>query len=620
MPSSASGPSPAAEPPRTGWAVRLAAAACGTAAGVWLLCLTEEFTPAGSPVGWLALLLILSSHLMLLPAVASRIRSAVTPPGSSGRLLEKVPLRVTLALALILVLAGSATLTYRHHAQIAERPLLPEASAQLGLLTQVSARLERGLPLFTPPYRVGDWSQRNAFPGLLAAVYTLPRQAGYEWRYASLAAIVLLGGLVVAALAHAAAGGIPRGRHVLLLLGAAAASGSWLIHGRFLDFLHWGHAAPLWPLVFLFGWALGAGWAIVAAASAGLLAAMNPGWLLLLPLAGLALWREARGREHLFLLMLVLPPLLSYGYTRGEWEAMWTGMTGTLFQAGAEQYSGATAWRFPTIHGLTDLLALRIGLYGIALAGLVLLGRRMLSSNTGRERPILFCAAAALVVAFAPAAYFFHWAAHALLLAGTALGLAAPRSAGDSGSALPPLPRSVFAGAAAAALLLGIGSIHLVAGFPGALNRPESGHRQDHFQYLLAGFNIPSEDHVWGSKPRMATAFVLDRPTGGILEISLAAPGGEFTPFNPALIRVNGLPVGLFRERPGRSGYAIVPLRPGEVHAGVNIVEIEAAWARSPRSLNLADDERDISLMYRGLRFLPDSLIAAQRTEHAQVE
>ena len=591
-------------------ALRLAVAACGTAAGVWLLCLTEAFTPGGSPVGWLAFLLIAASHLPFF------LRKLPALP----RVVGDLPPKGALVTALLVVLAASAVLVHRHHEQIAQRPLLPEASAQMGLLTHVTARMERGFPLYTPPYRVGDWSQRNAFPSLLSAVYTLPRRAGHEWRYASLAAVVLLGGLLAAALANVQAGILTSRRYTAVVLGAALGAGSWLALGRFVDFLHWGHAAPLWPFVFLFGWALGAGWAPVAAGSAGLLAAMNPGWLLLLPLAGIAVWKDARGREPLVLGLLIVPALLSYGYTRAEGEAMWTGVVGSLFQAGTAQAAEGTAWRFPTLHGLTDPLALRTSLYGLALAALALVGWRMYCSQRTAERALLFAAAAALVLAAAPATHFFHWAAHALLLGGIALGLAAPREAGDRQPAPPVRPQSVYLGTGTGAVLLAVAAMKLLAGFPDALNRPQTGHAQDHFQHALAGFNVPSEDHVWGSKPRMAVAFFLDRPVGGLLEIELATPGGEFTPYNPALIRVNGMPVGLYRERPGRGSYARIPLAPGEVHVGTNIVEIEARWARTPRSMNLGDDERDISLMYKGLRFLPDPFVTPRETDIARVQ
>lgn len=585
MPSSATPPLPAEAP----LADRLALAALGTAAAVWLLCLTEEFAPQGSAVGWLAMLLIVAAHLPLLAGRTPRLPLA----------LPAVPSRGLQALALLFVLLAAGTLAHRHHSQIAGRPVYPEASAQMGLLTQVTARLDARQPIYTPHYRTGAWSQRNAFPPLLATVYTLQGATGLEWRYAPLAAVVLLAGLLAAALAALPVAGRADGRTWLLLGGTALAASSWLFPGRFLDFLHWGHAAVLWPLLFLLGWSLGRGWWLPAAGAAGLLGGMNAGWLLLLPLVGVVVWKaEKPAHRPALLALLLLPPLLSYGLARAEWEEMWSGITGTLFGTGLAQVAEGSSSRFPTLHGLTDPFALRVGIYGLAVGLLGWMAMAASRAKNGRERLLLLAAGAALVIAAAPASFYFHWAAHALLLAGLALGLAGERHH-------TARRRSLLLGGGAAVSLFLLVSIRLYAGFPDALNRPETAHRQDHFQHLLAGFNIPSQDHVWGRDPRMVTAFLLDRAVDGILEIDLATPGGEFTPFNPALIRVNGRPVGLYRELPGRSSFARVPLRAGEVHAGMNLVEIEARWARTPRSLGLADDERDVSLMYRGLRFIP---------------
>src|SRR5690606_34782740 len=120
---------------------------------------------------------------------------------------------------------------------------------------------------------------------------------------------------------------------------------------RTTAFLQWGHTAPLWPLIAGVGFCLAARWIAMAALLAGLLAAMNPGWLVLLPVAAALLWREQPRARGLLLVLLLAPPILAWGGFRFQVEEMLRGILGSLFDAG-NRAADSDSWRYPSLHAV----------------------------------------------------------------------------------------------------------------------------------------------------------------------------------------------------------------------------------------------------------------------------
>ncbi|MCC5877245.1 MAG: hypothetical protein JJU11_13570 [Candidatus Sumerlaeia bacterium] len=566
-----------------------------TGVALLFLALLEEYNPGGTPWAPLFLIPILIGHLALFTGKAPKFSQSLC------RMADKCSARILMVPVIVLLLAGSLSLTWRQHDQIFSVPIDPLQSAHMGVLVQATSRWVAGeTPLYRLEYPRAEGTSINRFPVGLKVPFLTARAWGLEWRFASMAGVILFAGLIVVAAGRIGFGGGPLAAPALA---AIIAGSAWLLTNPVMGMLQWGYWAPYWPLIVALGLSLSAGWWVVVALLVGALAAMTPGWLLLLPLVAIMAWRENRKAFPALLMIMILLPLLSYGVSRAEGEDFLRGVIGSFFAEGTAQ-AGSGAWRFPTLQMVGDMLGMRHGFYLFALVLLMALGREIYHAADRLRRCELLVAASFVVIAFGPATYQFHWYAHVGLIMGLLpLAVVGASHPGAEPSSSRPwrIPLLVGGGVAAAGALL---AIILTFRVVGAINRLPDG-RQHHTAHLVSGFNIPSEDHVWGRTPHMVIGFTLDRNTGGTLEIELESLLGEFTPYNPAVIRVNGVQKGVFLAPPGRKKVARLDLHPEDVHIGFNIVEIKARWARSPQSYNIHDDHRPLSLRYTGMTFTP---------------
>lgn len=577
----------------------LSLAAGATAVAVVGLALTEAHVPSGSPVGWLMLLIAAAGHLSLLRRDRPKEPLAVPFP---------VP-RVWLGWVLVaLALVGTTVLVTHHMERIFVQPVLPRASAQLGLVTQAVARITTDRPLYAAAYERQGYMELNGNPPGLLLAFAAARANALDWRFASLAGVALAGLLIAlgtSLLANSAWRPADDLDGILAVAATAAGILPLVLHPT-LEFLQWGHSAPLWPLLVLFGLSLALGWQVMAGLAAGLLSTMTLGWLPMLAPVGALLWR---GRSRGALVAMVLPPLMAYGAWRLEGEALGHAMLGNVFGEGAGQAESLLGWREATLHGLTDFLGLRPGVY---LLGLVAVGGATVFAagrdRTPQERINAVALAHFALIACGPVAHFFHWTAHALLLAGLvpAAAMAAPLPVGATAQ-----PSLRFSARELLLALGGGGALAAMAVLPVRLGLFDTLDRRADFRegpqdQLWLGWNVDQGTYTWARDTAGTTGFWLDRPQNGLLELQLGSHGGEFTAWNPVRISINGAPKGTFFIAPGKEGFARVPLAASDVNVGFNAVEIVARWTRTPRSLNIYPDDRLLSFKYRGMRFIPE--------------
>lgn len=593
---------PLAAPPLPSRPPALAATLLATFSVLVLLVYTDYLDGGapGSPLALPLLAVLLAAHLPLLRSEDAGPRLPFSmSPGVLG------------TAAVVLALLTALRFVHMGQAALYETPVEPRSNAQLGLVTQVVARIEAAQPIYTGVYTRDGYTESNVLAPGAVLPFAAARAWGFEWRYASLAGAGLMAMLLAASMALVATRipNTPPGRDLAgtTLFALLAGGAGWMLVPVLTPYLHWGHTMPQWPLLLGFGVALGAGLAVLAALAAGLLATMTPGWLVLLPVAGALLWREVpAGRRAMAAACLLGPAIVAYGAWRAEFTAMFSALLGeTLRSQTAEPLVSAT---LPTLHAVGDFLRLRPGIYGAALLGLGFLARAILRCEDRGRRLSLFAFAAFLVLVCGPVAYAYHWMAHLALLCGLLAGrVLADLPAVEAG----PFAGRVWSAPAARAALLGSCLLvllplgRLLVGFEPAVNRQPGG-AQHPTRLLLAGFNVESADHAWGAEPRVAIGLPHDGPGPGTLQIKLGTLGGTFTPNNPVRIAINGHERGVFRALPGNVAYALVPMGPGDLHRGFNVVELRAAWARTPRSLNIdPTDTRTMSVFYQGLNFVP---------------
>ncbi|MCC6545741.1 hypothetical protein IT570_01135 [Candidatus Sumerlaeota bacterium] len=563
-----------------------------TFGAILLLNLTEAYDPAGSPIGWLIMLGLLAAHLPLLQFAFGR---AETPRPLT------VPRSLAIVISIGLVACATALAVHRAHARIFETAVIPDKSAQLGLAAQVAARMGTGDMLYGYTYRQDSAPALNSFPVGGVVPFALARRLGWDWRYASLMAMIITSALIVAGLVrvllHHNSG---QENTDTLPLGVALGGCGWLVLSRTQDYFNWGHVIVLWPFIALLGLALSTRRLLLAALATGLLASMNAGWLLVIPVLSCYFFAERRRGIFPLLAVMLLPPIITYTLFLDERNAFLPGVFGNLFAEGWQQ-ERAASWRYPSLHALGDWLHLRPLIYLLAVAAIAALCLRMARTREAPRRIALLVICAFIITACGPTTYFFHWMSYAVLLASITPALV-PIAAGMASSSL-----RVWQPISAALLIVVMTALigyQVHRGFPGTINRlPE--HRQGVERNLLAGFNVRSEDHAWGKSPDMAVGFTLDRREAGLLELHLGTIAGEFTPMNRTVIRVNGRDKGVFRALPGDYRYARVPLSKDDVMIGFNVVELDASWARTPRSLGVANDDRMVSVNYLGMRYLP---------------
>lgn len=564
----------------------LGVALATTGLAVLLLAWGEDYSPPGTAWAWLIMLLLIAGHWGL-------VRGAGDPAAPArGGWMPSVVVAGVLALA-------AMSLGGRHVDQVFRDPIDPLSMAHMGLMDQVTARAAGGLkPLYSRDYpRQWGWERNRFAPGTIGW-FCAARAAGMDPRLGNGVALVLAAGLMAAAWAVAVGRGAGWGAGAAVVLGAA-----WMATGPPLGILNWAVLAPIWPLVAGLGLAMATGRVAVAMGLGAALALANPGWIVMMPVLGAWGWATAGRRALPWMGLLVVGPLLVAGWWRSEWESLLMGVLGGPFLEGAGIATGGTAGRYPSFHALGDAIGLRPALYVMGLVAAGAIAWRLATVPMTAARRLEWVALAAFVVlAAGPATFAFHWYSHACLLVGLLPGVlpapaAAPAPARAMRRALMPVAVTALAAAPLVSALWG--------GVPGVLNRRPAGW-QPHYLHLVSGFSVPGEDHVWGTTRHLVTGFHADRRTARRLDIHLTALQGDFTPYNPAVIRVNGRPAALFMAQPGRSRLAAVPLAPGDLRVGFNTVEIETAWTRTPASLGLGDDTRTLSIRYDGLRLLTE--------------
>lgn len=567
---------------------------------ILLLDVTEAYDPGGSPIGWIIMIGLVLAHRPLIREAFTNCESSAPP---------MIPRRLAAMLSVGIVLVGTLFVTYHVQENIFRRAVVPADSAQLGVIAQAVPRMETGDLLYGYTYRQGESKVLNPVPVGGVLPFALARELGFDLRYASLGGAIVAAALILAGMVFILRNS-HRGAPVMnaLPLVVALAGVGCLCLRRSIDFFNWGHTAVQWPLVALLGLAMSARRPLIVALAAGLLAAMNAGWLLMLPVVGCFLFAEWRKAFPLSLVLLFIFPVAAYTLFLDQENAFLPGVFGRIFEDGLKlQKSGS--WRFASLHGITDWLHLRPVVYVAALVMLGILCRRIVSAHDLPQRIKLFALAMFVIIACGPVAYFFHWISYAIFLAGIA-----PAFVAVARDAAPPRWRMMEFSAAGFLVMISAGLVaaSVWAGYPDAINRQADG-KQGVDRNLLAGFNVRSEDHAWGKGKEMAVGFTLDRRNAGTLELHLGTLGGDFTPMNRTIIRVNGRQKGVFRVLPGDYRYARVPLSEDDVVIGFNVVELEASWSRTPRSLGVAADDRNVSINYLGMRFLPREVQLASR-------
>lgn len=469
----------------------------------------------------------------------------------------------------------------------------PFRSSQLGLTLQANEALREGLNPYAMEFELDGFKSRSPFLPAMTLPYLLAREYGLDVRFASL-------GLF--AVAAAAAGALwlrAERRDPLPLLAIAALA----LAPGFIDSLQYGNAAPVWPLIAFFAFALSARWRVAAALAAGLLAAASPGWVLLLPLTLLAVFRLLGGSPVPIVLAGLLPVTLTAGVFFNSLDDLAQAILLPMFSpASGASDETERLWRMPTFSALATAINFGPVLWLGALTILAALARRIWRSDSrsaaGRD-----CIASSLVLgsfvtlAAAPTAFAFQYYAHLLLL-----GMLSPLRSGPG--AVPvrfrefaPLPLLPVAVAAFAWVWIARADIEALSRRPLAMLRHDRG--------LDAGWSIPARDHVWGNERIAEVSFALDRPIVGYIDTRLGSLPGEWAPMNETEVFVNGRRKLLWRSLPGRFEDVRIPVdQPGDLVAGRNAISFRTAYARSPKSLGIGDDPRTLSIAWHGMRLV----------------
>lgn len=551
-------------------------AALATGAAVLVLTLTEGFSPSGSPWAPLVIAGLAAAHLPLLHG--------------RGVPMPRLPISANLVsiAAGVFLLAAAFTYVWNGEQAIFREPLSPFGNAQLGLMTETVARLQQQEPLYTKSVNRGSYEQEISFPAGAAVPFAVARLYGLDWRFASLASIVAVAALLLAA--------ITRTNNPWAPAAIAAAGAAWLLVPLVGGIFHWLHAIVLWPFIAGLGLSLAARWNAMAALCAGILAAMNPGWIVLLPLVAACLYKDSPRRFPALLVLMIFWPLIAYGAYRAHFGGMAHAILGSIFSEG-KSLGIEQSWRFASLAGLGDLANLRPLVYTMGLLGLALLAREILRREKRRERLSLLAFGAFLAIACGPASAMFHWMAHGILLSALIPVYTSTRETAR--------PRSIPAIAAFATAAAGIALIALGAVRP-RQDTVTPGQRVPANEHLISGFHFAAPDHVWGSSTRMAIGLPLHQPKAGYIDLELGTLPGDFTPINPTRLYVNGIERGVYLEMPGRSSHARIPLKPADLHIGYNFITLEASWLRTPKSYNAGNDSRPVSIMYRGMTYIPE--------------
>jgi hypothetical protein len=436
-------------------------------------------------------------------------------------------------------------------------------------------------------------------PGLTIPFLAIRAQS-LDWRIATLAAEALAAALAIGALIALTLRGAP----ISVVAGVALGLGGFLLAPKLEGFAQWGITAPLWPLIGGLGIALAyrKGW--IAAVLAGLLASMSVGWMILYPVIAAVLWRDQKERALLPIVVGAAIPIIAILTFRYEMFTMFTHVLGVPFLRADPQAAGEIEpWLFPTLSGAATAMKMGPPLFAWVLLFVGYSAKRIVSEPLAERAIDRLALVGFVVVACGPATFSFDYYSHVILLG----GLLSARWMWGANPETNASPRSVIlpwaAGLAALVLLLAPVSYKIRKGNALALDRRET-REQPAVELRMSGWLEPDADgRVMSDGKYAEVSFFLRRVKPCVIEVDLEVPGGEYTPYNPITVRLNGRDCGEWIALPGqRFTCRIVADEPAMLIRGANVISIEASWARSMKSLGIWNDARPTAFRYGGLK------------------
>lgn len=561
-----------------------------TLAAALVLDFTATGRNGGSPLAVVATVVLLGGHVWALG-----LRRWLPAPrfviGRAG----------ILAGACLVALLALETLSNQAVA-VAMIPIRAREAAQLGTVVLAAERLHEGSPVYRDLIPMEGYEARaSAMPGLLAA-YLVPRNAGADWRFASLMGQVLAAALAIGVMISLLR--MPRPGMALASV-AAGFAGLFLLPSA-ASAIFWDTHPPVWAAIAAFGAGIVWGVPILAGIAAGALAAMSMGWLLLLPAAFALLWSRDGSRALPGILAGGVLAATSLMVARPEFASFLSGVIGVpALMADPRQAADLEPWLSPTLTGalvtfkLAPPILVWAGLWAMRSAWVI---ARETDSARGLER---FALAAFLVMICGPATTRYDLLSMALLGAGLLAAQLVQLSRGAEGP--PPRPFAPALAAAAASVLLAAPVLwRLAKPHPLALDRGAQS-SQPHSLNLLSGWHEPPQaDRTWSKSTHAEVAFAASRHAPATIVVDLAVPGGELTPYNPVRIRLNQRRVGEWIAPPGTRFQAIIPVRDPDLFVkGPNVLSFDTDWVRSERELGTGPDLQPRGIAFFGLQMQP---------------
>jgi len=500
----------------------------------------------------------------------------------------------------ILLLVCAETLV-RQIIAVSAQPFSLRGGAQLGALAQTAERMRSGEVVYPNPIPMAGY---ETYPSAMPAL-TLPIRAvranALDWRMATLlaeatAVAIAIGAVIALTL---------RGAPLSVIAGVALGLGGFLLAPKLEGFAQWGSSAPLWPLVGGLGVALASRKSWIVAVLAGVLASMSIGWLMLFPVVAAVLWRVERERAAVPLVVAAMIPAVAILTFRDEMFPMFSHILGVPFLRADPQSAGEIEpWLFPSLSGAATAMKMGPPLFAWVVIFIIYTVRRIVREDTDERAIERFALVAFIVVACGPATFSFDYYSHVILLGGLLFArwiwCAKPTPSAPARDVLIPWVTAI---AACAILLLPV-AYKVRKGNALALDRRESG-TQPPGELRMSGWLEPDVDGRVMSDGRFAeVAFHLRRARPCAIEVDLEVPGGTYTPYNPITVRLNGRNCGEWIALPGERFICRINVDdPAMLVRGVNVIAIEATWARSMKSLGIWNDARPTAFRYGGLKF-----------------
>ncbi|MCB2154399.1 hypothetical protein KQI84_05900 [bacterium] len=558
---------------------------------------------AGSPLAWIFVVGVGFAHLPL--AIWWKpLRRFIDPP-ETPTLLRTPVKRLHIGILAAGLIALSAIVLINENALVGgifERPVDPGAGGSLPLMAQVCNRLLQGLPLYEQRYEMTSYSTLNSYAPGMPLPFALARSLGFDWRFATVGALVLLLPMLAAGLTmlFRATADWNAWKRSVMLLGFPAIAIGWMVLPLGKDYLLDGSAPPIWPFILLFALALSARAHLLASICMSVLAAMSIGWLMLLPLYIGLVWNEDRRLAPTCTFMALLLPLLLYGLQLNSFHDLIRGALGETLAGGNFQAEQGLTYRMPFLTGLWDFVAMRSLLFVLVLVALMRIAMALMDAEMPRRRRLeLFALAGFLVICASPIAFYYHYYAHLLLLAGLM-----PGWAGASLKSEPSPPKApeiaLPAVLAVAAALLPAWTLSRIA------DEPIDTSPDLHFRDVLStGWYPPGEDSTWGAALRPTLSVPLARSAPAVLNLHLGVLENPNGPANRVRVSVNGLPTATWFPTDSPFGVLSVVCDDGELFTGANSVALDVDWSESPTSLGIGHDDRPLSVFFGGLTYQP---------------